>query len=83
MFIKCVRVVEDGFYFRGIILLTCPKKGTLGMQLFTVNNIIFIMLSQVYTDLCNKETNALLHFRFAVIAILILHCIVFSIFALI
>ena len=29
MFIKCPRIVENRSYFRGIILLTCPKKWTL------------------------------------------------------
>ena len=47
MFIEYLRIVEDGFYFRGIILLTCPKKGTLGMYLFKINCLVFIMLSSI------------------------------------
>ena len=30
MFIEYLKIAEDGFYFRGIILLTCPKKKDTG-----------------------------------------------------
>ena len=47
MFMEYLRIVEDGFYFRGIILLTC----------FTVICLIFIMLSSIHRYVKYVEGN--------------------------
>ena len=57
MFTKHLRIVEDVFYFSGIILLTCPKKVTLGLKIFTVNCLIFILLSSTYRYVKYIEQN--------------------------
>ena len=57
MFLESLRIVEDGFYFRDITLLTCPKKVTLGLKVFTVNCLIFIMLSSIYRYVTYIEGN--------------------------
>lgn len=83
MFMEYLRIIENGFSFRDIILLTSPKKGTLHMRVFTVNLLLFIMLSSIYRYLKYiKETIVLLHFRFSIIALSILQCNVFSDFVL-
>ena len=57
MFVESLRIVEDGFYFRDITLLTCPKKVTLGLKVFKVNCLIFIKLSSIYRYVTYIEGN--------------------------
>ena len=46
-FIKYLRIVEEGFYFRGKNLLTTLENETLDMSLIMVNGLIFILLSSI------------------------------------
>ena len=46
-FIKYLRIVEEGFYFRGKNLLTALENETLDKSLIMVNGLIFILLSSI------------------------------------
>ena len=48
MFMEYLRIFEDRIYFSGIILLACPKKGTLDMKVSTVSCLIFAILLSTY-----------------------------------
>ena len=78
------RIVEDRFYFRGIILLTCRKKGTLGMNVLTVNCLIFIIMSSIYRYVKYiKRNHCVAPFLIFNHCFIDLHCNVFSNFTLV